>query len=229
MPRRHHWTQQVGSGRRQARGSRGARHRLSGDHPVVGGAVRSECGISPPRYASDASSAEAQQPRCVTWRSGMDGTRRHPSQEPAVHRPSFPAAAVTLAMRRWAPVRGDPNSVVRSVVRENVPNESRKMIRAASRYLHAHIACQQNPCARARKSHVVVVAMLIVLRVCRACGGVVVCRASRRRCAELRAGGAQRVTALRVHLPPRCRRAAGGSIVQPRCGSGTTGRCSTPV
>lgn len=213
MPRRHHWTQQVGSGRRQARGSRGARRRLSGDHPVVGGAVRSECGISPPRYTSDASSARAQQPRCVTRRSGMDGIRRRPSQEPAVHRPSFPAAAVTLAMRRW--VRCVAIRLCRAERRAReraqriAQDDSRGVTLSARAYcMSTESVRTRAQIARRRRRDADCVARVSRLRRCR---------------------GAQRITALRVHLPPRCRRAAGGSIVQPRCGSGTTGRCSTPV
>ncbi|HWT10393.1 MAG TPA: hypothetical protein VN329_14605 [Roseomonas sp.] len=169
----------MGNGRLQARGSRGALRWLSDDRPVAGGAVWSERGNSPPRAASDFSVAGWQQRRCITPRCGMEGCPRHPSQEPAVHRPSFPAAAVILPDASLLSGAWRSDSVVRSVVRENVSDESRKMIRAAARYLHAHIACQQNPCARARNSRVVVVVMLIVLRACRACGVNVVRDAAR--------------------------------------------------
>jgi len=71
-------------------------------------------------------------------------------------------------MRRWRLLHGDPTEAMRNEMRESVSDESRKMIRALSRYLHAHIACQQNPCSRARKMRVVVIAMRNVCRACRA-------------------------------------------------------------
>lgn len=107
---------------------------------------------------------------------------------------------------------------MRSDVRESEADESRKMIRALSRYLHAHIRCQQNPHDDARKMRRTCIAMSDVWRRCRA--GCALGGARR---------GEQRIGVARVLLPPRCMHAAGGAMPQPRCGNGTTGRCSGPV
>ena len=80
----------------------------------------------PPRLASDISFARLGRCSRAVRRCGMKDVERHPSQESAVHRPSFPAAAIT---------RRDASLIFaarcsESDVRESEADESRKMIRA---------------------------------------------------------------------------------------------------
>ena len=190
--------QQVGTGRLQARGSRGALRRLLGGRPVVGGAVRCERGISPPRDAPDISVAWLQQLRCDTRHCGTDRVRGCPSQEPAVHRPSFPAAAVIFPDASLVSAAWRSDRVVRSVVRESESDESRKMIRAPSTLsARAYCVSTKSVCMRAQIAR------------CRRHDAHCVVRVSHSR----RHRGAQRIAAMRVLLPPRRVRAAGGDVV----------------
>jgi len=113
-------------------------------------------------------------------------------------------------MRRRRLVPGDPNSVVRNVEAESESDESCKMIRATSRYLHAHVRCQQNPHERARKMRAAFVAMHRVWRACR----VPPARDASPRIAR---------------SLPAARDCGGKVAAQPRAASGTTARSATPV
>lgn len=146
-----HGGQQSGTGGQKARGSRRALPLPCGQlHGAVGG-TREARGAVPPRLASGLSPARMRRRSRAAGRCRKGEVFDRPSRESAVHRPSFPAAAIhqcgCVGVLRCTAVRlcrAAPGA-------KNVSDESRKMIRASSRYLHAHIACQQNPCAHARK------------------------------------------------------------------------------
>jgi hypothetical protein len=180
-----------------------------GDGAVEGGAVRRERGKSPPRVASGFSVARLQRSCCVTWQCGMDGCQCRPSQEPAVHRPSFPAAAITPCRRVVAFGARRSDSLVRSDVRESEFDESRKMIRALVT-LSARAYCVSTKSVRTRAQ--------IARR--RHRGADCVARVSRSR----RVGVVQHVIAMHLHLPPRSACARGGRrVVSPAAAAARRG------
>lgn len=209
--------QQMGTGGQRARGSRRALPlRFSEPRGAVGGTCETR-GAFPAHAVSDLSSAEMRRQSLAVGRYRKGEVAVHPSRESAVHGPSFPAAAIhqcgCVGVLRCTAVRlcrAAPGA-------KNVSDESRKMIRASSRYLHAHIACQQNPCVHARK-------MRGDASRCFRCVVRVALRACATRCSSSRgafpppaiAAGTRRVSrgsraARRGAARRRCTRRAGGS------------------
>jgi hypothetical protein len=188
---------------------------------------------SPMRASSDLSPAMAMRSCRVAGRCGMDGGLRHPSHEPAVHGPSFPAAAINSPMRRSLLPLPD---VMRSEMRENVSDESHKMIRAHIT-LSARDYCvsTESVHARAQNAHDVHRDAIRVASVSRFRARADARCALRDRSRRAIAAGAWRAICAR----DRCASSAPGIGVRhpraaigtpyPRAAIGTTARSATPV
>jgi hypothetical protein len=209
--RRFRGVQQGGTGECRARGSRRAHRCPCGEPRGAGAGTDRARGVSPQRIASDLSPATARRKGCAAGRWWKCGSRCRPSSEPAVHGPSFPAAARASCRCAGAVLlQSDPTWFVRREMRGAGSDESRKMIRAPVTLSAPRcVVSTESACARAqnaRRRH----PRRRVLRARRAlsCVGCSVASAPR-------------------SLPPRPSRREHSP--QPRLEIGTTARSGTPV
>lgn len=152
--RRFRGVQQGRTAECRARGSRRAHLGSCSEPPGTGAGTDRARGVSPQRIASDLSPAAARRKGCAAWRWRKCGSRCRPSSEPAVHGPSFPAAARASCRCAGAVLlQSDPTSFVRSVMRGAGSDESRKMIRALVTLSAPRcVVSTESACARAQNA-----------------------------------------------------------------------------